>query len=169
MENATHSHSSMPLVSRLDNLDFILKYLEGKQRLPKCSMRGTERQPAVPLDLAVREAYFKGSLMERVAFLERRLFQVNIHIVWLEVESSSTCQTSGYASSSQGSKTEPNSFSLPISTNPHQPNKQDQEAPPKEEEGSKKPMKQVIEEGKTCKTGRKGAPPKWPRLKMLGC
>lgn len=58
-----------------------LKYLEGKQRLPKCSMRGTERQPAVPLDLAVREAYFKGSLMERVAFLERRLFQVNIHIV----------------------------------------------------------------------------------------
>ncbi|XP_021595192.1 uncharacterized protein LOC110602072 [Manihot esculenta] len=75
MENATHSHSSMPLVSRLDNLDFILKYLEGKQRLPKCSMRGTERQPAVPLDLAVREAYFKGSLMERVAFLERRLFQ----------------------------------------------------------------------------------------------
>ncbi|KAG8637998.1 hypothetical protein MANES_15G181340v8 [Manihot esculenta] len=124
MENATHSHSSMPLVSRLDNLDFILKYLEGKQRLPKCSMRGTERQPAVPLDLAVREAYFKGSLMERVAFLERRLFQVNIH-VWLEVESSSTCQTSGYASSSQGSKTEPNSFSLPISTNPHQPNKQE--------------------------------------------
>ncbi|KAJ9152452.1 hypothetical protein P3X46_026017 [Hevea brasiliensis] len=171
MENATHSHSSMPLVSRLDHLDFILNYLEGRQSLPKCSIRGTERQ-SVPLDLAVREAYFKGSLVERVAFLERRLFQL-----CLEVESSSTSQTS----SSQGSKSEP-SFSLPISSNPNQGNKEEsllhanyrphvKETSANEEQRSKipKPTKQKIGEGKTCKRGKKEAPPKWPRFKMLGC
>ncbi|EEF42424.1 conserved hypothetical protein [Ricinus communis] len=187
MEDPRESRSSIPLVSRLDRLDFIMKYLEGKQNLSKCSsnIRGIERQ-SVPLDLAVREAYFKGSLMDRVAFLERRLLQLG-----LELESSSasgtSSQTSGYASSSQGSKSEPSSSSL-TSNFPNQVHTQhshiqaDYKPQPKEtflkeEEARKnsKPKKQKLGKNqptaqeKTCKSGRKRASPRWPHLKILGC
>ncbi|KAJ6347806.1 hypothetical protein OIU76_004321 [Salix suchowensis] len=116
MEAARHSHSSMPLVSRLDHLDFAMKYLEGKQHLPKwrgnCSVGGAGRQ-SMTMDLAVKEAYLKGSLMDRVACLEHRLFQL-----CLELDSSSTSatssRTSGYASSGQGLPT----FTLATFNNP---------------------------------------------------
>ena len=127
MEAARHSHSSMPLVSRLDHLDFAvslsfpkhlrshkyclsifftctawcrfnepfffgeqtkMKYLEGKQHLPKwrgnCSVGGAGRQ-SMTMDLAVKEAYLKGSLMDRVACLEHRLFQVKCGITTIQV------------------------------------------------------------------------------------
>ncbi|XVF13619.1 hypothetical protein REPUB_Repub08aG0223100 [Reevesia pubescens] len=116
MENGRKSHSSMPLVSRLDHLDFIMKYLEGKRILHK----GREKE-CMPLDLAMREAYFKGSLLDRVTSLEHRLFQL-----CLELESSSTSSTStstsGCASSSLGSRGQPISRSLPTSTNSNQAN-----------------------------------------------
>lgn len=32
----------------------------------------------VPMNTAIREAYFKGTLLERVASLEQRLLQVNL-------------------------------------------------------------------------------------------
>lgn len=48
-----------------------MKYLEGKISL----QRGMEKA-RLPLDLAMREAYFKGSLLDRVTSLEHRVFQV---------------------------------------------------------------------------------------------
>ncbi|GAV87968.1 hypothetical protein CFOL_v3_31392 [Cephalotus follicularis] len=75
MEHGTsQSHSSMPLASRLDHLDFIMKYLERKQEMARWGSR--EDCMPMPLDLALRDAYFKGSFLDRVASLEHRLFQV---------------------------------------------------------------------------------------------
>jgi hypothetical protein len=56
-----------------------MKYLERKQSLAIWGSnglaQGLERQ-CVPLDLAAKEAVFKGSLLDRVTSLEHRLFQV---------------------------------------------------------------------------------------------
>ena len=58
-----------------------MKYLERKQNLQTWDRnslaQGQERQ-CVPVDLAVKEADSKGSLLDRVAALEHRLFQVNL-------------------------------------------------------------------------------------------
>ncbi|CAK7356147.1 unnamed protein product [Dovyalis caffra] len=187
MEAVRHSHSSMPLVSRLDHLDFVMKYFEGKQHLPKwggsCSVGVAERQ-SVPTDLAVKEAYFKGSLMDRVACLEHRLFQL-----CLELESSSTftssSRTSGYASSGQGLPT----FSLATYSNLNQGHQEEsvdhanriglqaKEKSQREEQERKhsKPMKQKLgknkpnRDEKTCKSRKKKLLTKWPPLKLLGC
>jgi hypothetical protein len=65
-----------------------MKYLEGKRHLPKwrgkCSVGGAGRQ-SMPMDLAVKEAYLKGSLMDRVACLEHRLFQVKCSSITIQV------------------------------------------------------------------------------------
>ncbi|KAJ4847811.1 hypothetical protein Tsubulata_011758 [Turnera subulata] len=169
-----------------------MKYLEGKKSTPKwgsnlLSEGGALRQ-YMPLNLAVREAYFKGSLVDRVASLERRLFQL-----CFEIESSSTSgtssQTSGYASSSQGSKQE-QPFSLPtFNPNPRQKvetlvlaetNRLEVQAKSCEEEqmkqlsstvqkekpGKKKPNNK---EEKASKNGKKKVSSKWPHLRLLGC
>jgi hypothetical protein len=65
-----------------------MKYLEGKRHLPKwrgnCSVGGAGRQ-SMPMDLAVKEACLKGSLMDRVACLEHRLFQVKCSSTTIQV------------------------------------------------------------------------------------
>ncbi|XP_022737773.1 uncharacterized protein LOC111290638 [Durio zibethinus] len=180
MENGRRSHSSMPLVSRMDHLDFIMKYLEGKRSLQK----GMEKE-RMPLDLAMREAYFKGSLLDRVTSLEHRLFQL-----CLELESSSTStSTSGCATSSVGSRSgQPISHSLPTFTSSNQAHKQashqalftrseiqeESEAillqkkkdpnPLKDQVGNKRSIKKE----KTGKSGKKVSP-KWSHWKILGC
>ncbi|XP_038679481.1 uncharacterized protein LOC119980758 [Tripterygium wilfordii] len=93
-----------------------MKHLEGKHNLPKrggsnsssnsSAAGGAERQ-RMTLDSAVREAYFKGSLFDRVASLEHRLFQL-----CLEMESSSS-------SSGTSSQT----FEEMLSTHQHQASK----------------------------------------------
>ncbi|KAJ6703951.1 hypothetical protein OIU85_029842 [Salix viminalis] len=184
MEAARHSHSSMPLVSRLDHLDFAMKYLEGKQHLPKwrgnCSVGGAGRQ-SMTMDLAVKEAYLKGSLMDRVACLEHRLFQL-----CLELDSSSTSatssRTSGYASSGQGLPT----FTLATFNNPNRGESLDnasrvalqareksqmQEQERKHSKSTKQKLgkNRADKDEKKCKSGKKKVTPKWPRLKLLGC
>jgi hypothetical protein len=52
-----------------------MKYLERKQSCSNSLGQALERQ-CVPMDLAAKEADFKGSLLDRVASLEHRLFQV---------------------------------------------------------------------------------------------
>ncbi|KAL6178563.1 hypothetical protein ACLB2K_050081 [Fragaria x ananassa] len=106
MNDKTHSDpsSSMSLVSRLDHLDFLMKYLERKQNLAKLesnngsSSAGGElkKKQCMPVDMALKETHFKGSLMDRVAALENRLFQL-----CLEKESSSSSSTSTQASSGE--------------------------------------------------------------------
>ncbi|KAK5812978.1 hypothetical protein PVK06_028424 [Gossypium arboreum] len=125
IENGRISHhSSMPLVSRLDHLDFIMKYLEGKISLQK----GMEKA-RLPLDLAMREAYFKGSLLDRVTSLEHRVFQLCLDLEFSSTSSTST-STSGYASSSRGgSRGQSIPRSLPTFTNPNQFHKQESRQP----------------------------------------
>lgn len=61
-----------------------MKYLERKQNLAKLesnngsSSAGGElkKKQCMPVDMALKETHFKGSLMDRVAALENRLFQV---------------------------------------------------------------------------------------------
>ncbi|GMN30624.1 hypothetical protein TIFTF001_002893 [Ficus carica] len=79
--------SSNPLVSRLDRLDFLMKYLERRTKfeglendnITNSSLYGgvvAERNGCVPMDLALKEVQVKGPLVDRVAALESRLFQV---------------------------------------------------------------------------------------------
>ncbi|KAJ4728689.1 putative Microspore-specific promoter 2 [Melia azedarach] len=183
MENDKHAHHSMPLVSRLDHLESIMKNLESKRNTGKwgSSTQAVERQ-YLPLNLAVREAYFKGSLLDRVASLENRLFQL-----CLELESSSTsCTSSGDASSSlQGSKQEV-ACSLPTFFN-HNPKQEPQvQANLSEIQGKHSKVIQqrgkqvgcpIKEKGKSkgnrddkrSKSEKKRASSNWPHLKMLGC
>ncbi|KAK2662500.1 hypothetical protein Ddye_001074 [Dipteronia dyeriana] len=178
MENRKQAHDSMPHVSRLDHAEFIMKNLESKQNLAKlCSnnnVMGVESHHQVPLNLAIREAFFKGTLLERVASLEHQLLQL-----CLALESSSTSTgTCGDASSSQESKSEISTFNnisyqhhkqelqLLLNTSEVQRNSKQRrkhESPVKQG-GKKKPNS----DEKTCKSGKKRASPNWPRFKLLG-
>ncbi|XP_050234454.1 uncharacterized protein LOC126682745 [Mercurialis annua] len=175
----THS-SSMSIASRLDHLDFIMKSLEGKQNLLKWNS-STQRQ-SVPVDVAVREAYFKGSLIDRVAFLERRLFQLCMEMESSSTSGASSSQTSGYASSSQASKTEPSSsFANQLHTQDlllhsnYTPEIKETICNKKQEEKNTKLQKKKAgknkqsEEGLTNKSGLKKISTKWPHFKILGC
>ncbi|XP_050264238.1 uncharacterized protein LOC126708489 [Quercus robur] len=193
MEGGRQSYFSMPLASRLDRLDFLMKYLERKQNLQTWDRNslalGLERQ-CVPVDLAVKEADSKGSLLDRVAALEHRLFQLCLEKQSSNISSSSSLAstlTPGYTSS-QGCKGEP-SNSLPTFNNhihgdrliskvgfyrheiqgkPHRVPKNLKHASlPKQHIGNSRPTNTKDE--KACKSQKKGISPNWPRLKMLGC
>ncbi|XP_031394498.1 uncharacterized protein LOC116205937 isoform X2 [Punica granatum] len=103
MDPERRLNSTVPLISRLDHLDFIMKRLESKHDLPKWASRSSE---IVPLDLAIGEVYCKGSLIDRVNSLEHRLLQL-----LLEIDSSGSSRTSKLTPSqdtpsSEGSKRE---------------------------------------------------------------
>ncbi|PON45347.1 hypothetical protein PanWU01x14_259580 [Parasponia andersonii] len=192
------SNSSNPLLSRLDRLEFIMKYMERKTKFEGSessnnisAFSGGElgRSGCMPMDMALKETHSKGSLIDRVASLESRLFQL-----CLDMESSSTSRTSSSGtcsqtsgdSSSYRSRGESSSFSLPtfnfnpnsrisqlhvMSTTHEIEEKSDSEeqktpsTPPKQKLKKKnKPKK----DGKSCKSEKKRTPPSWP-LKLLGC
>uniref|UniRef100_A0A5B7C0I3 Uncharacterized protein n=1 Tax=Davidia involucrata TaxID=16924 RepID=A0A5B7C0I3_DAVIN len=180
MDDEKQSRSSqLPLVSRLDRLDSIMKYIEGKQNISRWSSHNSvgrmERQ-CIPLDLALREAHSKGSLLDRVASLEDRLVQVCLEIEASHI-SHSTVQTSREASSSHGSK----SCSLPTFNSPNPKYKgqprvhinrfefQGKSQRLQQRLKQTSPTKQQLGDEKTWKSGKKGMPPSWPHLKMLGC
>ncbi|KAF3517984.1 hypothetical protein DY000_02060579, partial [Brassica cretica] len=86
MEQQRHSLSSLPMLSRLEHLDFVIKNLERQQNLSKWKDENTSTtRGLIDRGTAVREAYFKGSLLDRIAALETRLFQV-----WSRPNASST-------------------------------------------------------------------------------
>ncbi|CAL5359610.1 unnamed protein product [Camellia sinensis] len=187
-EDNKRCHSSIPLVSRLDRLDSIVKFIEGKEKLRRWSnqslVRRVDRQ-CKPLDVAVREANSKGSLLDRVASLEDRLIQL-----CLEIESSnvphSTIQKSWGLASGYGSKREL-SYSFPTFNNPKPIYNQQQHCaqtnrfefqgkPQRVQQRLKQPssVKQQEQQhgnkdDKFCKNGKKGVPPNWPHFKILGC
>ncbi|PON65530.1 hypothetical protein TorRG33x02_270620 [Trema orientale] len=201
-DGAIPSNSSNPLLSRLDRLDFIMKYMERKTKFEGSessdnisAFSGGElirRSGCMPMDMALKETHLKGSLIDRVASLESRLFQL-----CLDMESSSTSRTSSSGtcsqtsgdSSSHRSRGESSSSSLPtfninpnygssrisqlhvMSTTHEIEEKSDREeqnppsTPPKQKLKKKnKPKK----DGKSCKSEKKRTPPSWP-LKLLGC
>ncbi|KAL5724366.1 hypothetical protein ACHQM5_007637 [Ranunculus cassubicifolius] len=113
------SSHSMPVHSRMDRLDSLIKYLEEKQNssgwgrgMGMNSNHGVQKQ-GMPIDLAVRDIHTKGSILDRVALLENRLFQL-----CLEIEASSStsrsyaAHTSDNTSDRQGSTTTDQSHSL---------------------------------------------------------
>ncbi|KAI4369942.1 hypothetical protein MLD38_018333 [Melastoma candidum] len=71
---------AMSLVARLDHLDFVLNRLEAKQDPKKMGSRTSAEREFLPLNVAVRDAYFKGSLLDRVATLENRLFRLYLEM-----------------------------------------------------------------------------------------
>ncbi|KAE8672189.1 Mitochondrial substrate carrier family protein isoform 1 [Hibiscus syriacus] len=157
----------MPLVSNLDHLDFMMQYLEGKISLQK----GMEKA-CLPLDLAMREAYFKVSLLDRVTSLENRLFQL-----CLDMESSSTLST--YASSIQGSRVQPIPQALPTFANSNKLHKEEARGPllsrsEIQEESEtmllqKKKIPNPLKHKRICSKSGKKVSPKWLHWKILGC
>ncbi|ESQ39828.1 hypothetical protein EUTSA_v10001038mg [Eutrema salsugineum] len=186
MEQQRHSLSSLPMLSRLDHLDFVIKNLERQQNLPKWKDESAATTRAlIDRGTAVREAYFKGSLLDRIAALETRLFQI-----CLELESSSASSTStggsGETSSQRIKKdltkalpiftSNINPFHIPLQ-HPKDPREmEDKIEEEKEEEiNIEKPLLETKKEKKdaneTCKPKKKKtkSPKKWSRLNLLGC
>ncbi|KAF2531194.1 hypothetical protein F2Q70_00031500 [Brassica cretica] len=90
MEQQRHSLSSVPMLSRLDHLDFVTNNLERQQNLAKWKGESSSiTRGLIDRGMMVREAYFKGSLLDKIATLETRLFQI-----CLELESSNASSAS---------------------------------------------------------------------------
>ncbi|CAH2046162.1 unnamed protein product [Thlaspi arvense] len=188
MEQQRHSLSSMPMLSRLDHLDFVIKNLEKQQNLPKWKDEHASITTRGLIDrgTAIREAYFKGSLLDRIAALETRLFQI-----CLELESSSASSTSTGGSGETSSqrikrdltKTLPifssniNPFHIPLQ-HPQDPREMETkiEEEKEEEMNIEKPLlekknKKIKDANETCKPKKKKtkSPKKWSRFNLLGC
>ncbi|XP_068466881.1 uncharacterized protein [Phaseolus vulgaris] len=189
-------HSSISLIARLDHLEFIMKYLERKQRYGTNVPADKAKQS---FDLSTKEDFFKGTLFDRVASLENRLFKLYVEIdssgnsIPLSRESTQTSgeatQTSGLVSSSQGSKTEIcsscptfNNLSnnnerglVPIKTTEISQEKCENEkeqirnsCPPKQQVQAVKNRPKKNE--KKCQVEKKRVSNvSWPHLKLLGC
>ncbi|WVZ13241.1 hypothetical protein V8G54_017771 [Vigna mungo] len=182
-------HSSISLIARLDHLEFIMKYLERKQR---CGANVPADKAKQPLDLSTKEDFFKGTLLDRVTSLEHRLFKL-----YVDIDSSGNSlplsrdytQTSGESSTSQGSKTEIchsfptfNNLSnnterglMPIKTTEISQEKCESE---KQQIKNSCPPKQQVQvvKNRPKKNEKKGqvekkrvSPVGWPHLKLLGC
>ncbi|CAJ1931177.1 unnamed protein product [Sphenostylis stenocarpa] len=192
-------HASISLIARLDHLEFVMKYLERKQR---CGSNVPADKAKQFLDLSTKEDFFKGTLMDRVATLEHRLFKL-----YVEIDSSGNSlplsrdatQTSGEFPSSQSSKTEicysfptfnnlPNNVErglMPITTTEiSQCNdlcsketiyKEKCESEKRDSCPLPKQQVQVVKNRhkkneKKCKVEKKRVSPiSWPHLKLLGC
>ncbi|OAO91057.1 MSP2 [Arabidopsis thaliana] len=176
------------MLSRLEHLDFVIKNLERQQNLPKWKDKSAPTtRGLIDRGTAIREAYFKGSLLDRIAALETRLFQI-----CLELESSSGSSTSTGGSGETSSqrikrdltKTLPifssniNPFHVPLQ-HPQDLRMEEKIEEEKEEEinvekpllekKNKKTKKNDANE--TCKPKKKKtkSPKKWSRFSLLGC
>ncbi|KAF5193065.1 S-norcoclaurine synthase [Thalictrum thalictroides] len=78
-----------------------IKYLEGKQNSSGCGDIGN--RGSVSIDMAVRDIHTKGSILERLALLENRLFQLCLEIEASSTSSSSVAHLSENTSYRQGS------------------------------------------------------------------
>nr|AAM61509.1 unknown [Arabidopsis thaliana] len=188
IEQQRHSLSSLPMLSRLEHLDFVIKNLERQQNLPKWKDESAPTtRGLIDRGTAIREAYFKGSLLDRIAALETRLFQI-----CLELESSSGSSTSTGGSGETSSqrikrdltKTLPifssniNPFHVPLQHPQDLREMEEKIEEEKEEEinvekpllekKNKKTKKNDANE--TCKPKKKTkSPKKWSRFSLLGC
>ncbi|KAG5411370.1 hypothetical protein IGI04_007689, partial [Brassica rapa subsp. trilocularis] len=185
MEQQRHSLSSLPMLSRLEHLDFVIKNLERQQNLSKWKDENTSTtRGLIDRGTAVREAYFKGSLLDRIAALETRLFQICLE---LESGSASSTSTGGSGETSNQrikrdlTKTLPiftsnvNPFHIPLQP-PHDTHETEEKIEEEEEEeeeiNTEKPLlekknkKKVANE--TCKPNKKTkSPKKWCRFNLL--
>ncbi|RID60442.1 hypothetical protein BRARA_F03597 [Brassica rapa] len=167
MEQQRHSLSSVPMLSRLDHLDFVVKFSfpstmikKRQQNLPKWKGESSSiTRGLIGSGMMVREAYFKGSLLDRIATLDTRLLQI-----CLELESSNASSNSigeSGETSSQRIKRDLTKTVLPIFNsyiNPfHTPLQHPQD-----------PRKNFANE--TCEPKKKTkSPKKLSRCNLLGC
>ncbi|CAH8364930.1 unnamed protein product [Eruca vesicaria subsp. sativa] len=185
MEQQRHSLSSLPMLSRLEHVDFVIKNLERQQNLSKWKEESASSTNRGVIDrgAAVREAYFKGSLLDRIAALETRLFQICLE---LESGSASSASTGGSGeTSSQRIKrdlTKPlpiftsnvNPFHIPLQ-HPQDPDEAGHkiEEEKEEEMNVEKPLlkkNKKKDANETCKPNKKTkSPKKWSRFNLLGC
>ncbi|CAF1994528.1 hypothetical protein Bca4012_078113 [Brassica carinata] len=180
MEQQRHSLSSVPMLSRLDHLDFVTNNLERQQNLAKWKGESSSiTRGLIDRGMMVREAHFKGSLLDRIATLETRLFQLESSNA-----SSTSIGESGETSSQRIkrdlTKTLPifnsniNPFHTPLQ-HPQDPRETETKIK-KETEKEINIEKSLLENKKknfaneTCKPKKKTkSPKKWSRCNLLGC
>ncbi|XP_052170312.1 uncharacterized protein LOC127786731 isoform X2 [Diospyros lotus] len=171
------NYASIPLVSRLDRLDFMMKYIEGKQNISSCSSHKLVKRKCQPVEMAVKEAHSRGSLLDRIAFLEDQLIRLR-----LKIESGN--QSSKVENSSSHAPKTNLSCSFPTFSNPNPGNSRNHpvhtksfDSQGKHQRQQKRPkqprsMQQQHcgkKDGKKSTSVKKGAPPSWTHFKVLGC
>ncbi|KAK1356556.1 hypothetical protein POM88_049812 [Heracleum sosnowskyi] len=192
-----HSLSFMPLLSRVDRLDSVIKDVEKKKKKQEESSmwsNGTRRLVArrnsrkgMPLIVATRETNAKGSLMDRIRSLEDRLLQLSREIdqASSKASSSSSTQSTSLWTTSSTSCAQLKS-EIPISSYPtfhiahesrlpcHEYFQKNPRGPQPRMKNPENGMQQ--KEGKDyavekeCINGKKKKKsPCWQRMKLLGC
>ncbi|KAK1374958.1 hypothetical protein POM88_031151 [Heracleum sosnowskyi] len=190
-----HSNSFMPLLSRVDRLDSVMKDVEKKKTEEfsvwsngrKLFSRRNGRQ-GMPLTVATREVGSKGSLLDRIRSLEDRLLQLSQEIdqATSKASSSSSLQSTSLWTSSSSSCAQSKS-ELPVSSYPtfhiqesklqcHEYFQRDLRAPrprvknPENDTPQPRKLGKVDAKEKACFDGmKKTRSPCWPRMKLLGC
>ncbi|XP_077247136.1 uncharacterized protein LOC143886861 [Tasmannia lanceolata] len=197
MEAYERSPPCMPVIPRLDRLDSLMKYLEGKHNLSKWSDDSIwmiDKQ-CRPLDLAVEEVHAKGSVLDRILLLENRMLQLSLDMEASSTSSSSTVET--YESTSKRNGFEIKQGLLPLRSfngrdlreqkhfhenNPHEPGLQvnHPHEPGLQENCNEEKVKRSISELKCLlgesgdeDTGKKSEKKKrtrrWRHKRLLGC
>ncbi|XP_049381847.1 uncharacterized protein LOC125846467 [Solanum stenotomum] len=87
--------SSLPVLPRLDRLDFLLQVLEEKHGMSPKNEKGEEEEDSeycrstLSLSTALEEVHHKGTLVDRLTALENRVFKLS-----LEMEEGKTSRSS---------------------------------------------------------------------------
>ncbi|KAH0768432.1 hypothetical protein KY290_003502 [Solanum tuberosum] len=86
--------SSLPVLPRLDRLDFLLQVLEEKHGMSPKNEKGEEEnseycRSTLSLSTALEEVHHKGTLVDRLTALENRVFKLS-----LEMEEEKTSRSS---------------------------------------------------------------------------
>ncbi|KAK9144518.1 hypothetical protein Sjap_004421 [Stephania japonica] len=111
------AHPSMAVMSRLDRLDSMMRCLERRQGSPRWTRGGSSSnlnnlQNMKSLEAAVKEIQSKGSILDRVASLENRLFQLCLELEGSSSYSSSVFQACENAQTNQASSSNHSSSSI---------------------------------------------------------
>ncbi|XP_015159725.1 uncharacterized protein [Solanum tuberosum] len=88
--------SSLPVLPRLDRLDFLLQVLEEKHGMSPKNEKGEEEDSeycssTLSLSTALQQVHHKGTLVDRLTALENRVFKLQLS---LEMEEEKTSRSS---------------------------------------------------------------------------
>ncbi|KAK6797011.1 hypothetical protein RDI58_004712 [Solanum bulbocastanum] len=77
--------SSLPVLPRLDRLDFLLQVLEEKHGMSAKNEKGEEEnseycRSTLSLSTALEEVHHKGTLVDRLTALENRVFKLSLEM-----------------------------------------------------------------------------------------
>ncbi|KAL1553722.1 hypothetical protein AAHA92_14357 [Salvia divinorum] len=84
----------LPVIARLDRLDRLIPLLAEKRSFSKSGVCGIEtKNECKTLSSALEEVHHKGTLMERLALLEKRVLELSLEIVEGNTTSRSSSST----------------------------------------------------------------------------